>query len=359
MIFKKLSMCLIIAGVLCAGLPAAAQNGPPQKRIDPAALAEAIGKCPGLQGVDAVALAKSAQNCPGLNGTIKGLPCPDLTAGRIDPAAFALAASRCPALNPNLAGDASNCPALNGDLAAAWRNCPAFSQGGFKGPMGANVEKRIDRRMKRVARALERNKNSAETLIQAAREAGATPEQISDLQKMSQAFRKVFLSTVSPQQIVEGILQPGTPPSEEPQSIIITAPDGSSWLISPAEPEGPAASQGRAPRGMPPAIGKPMPPQGGPQGQFMPPPPPGPRGGFMPVPPPPAPQGQITPPAQGGFVPQPGPQGGFVPTPRPGQPAMIFMEEDTYMPLWPTKDEIGKDGVLKYLEKRAQRINSN
>lgn len=414
MIHKKLFMAFALAGALCLGQPAGAQNGAPPKTIDRDALAAALQNCPGLNGkLDADTLAKAAQNCPGLNGTAKGANCPDLTSGKIDPVALAAAIQNCPALNQGLPEAARNCPALNGDLAAAAKNCPAFA-GGFSGPgaQQGNIDRRIDRRMKRIVRALERNKQSAETLIQAARRAGADPKSVSELEQMSEAFRQVFMNLVSPQQIIESILsrQAQQPSQETGQGLIITGPDGSVWLVSPSEqnpqpqpPQGIIPPQGMAPQGPPPGFVPPqgMSPQGPPPG-FVPPqgvapqtPPPGfvPPQGMSPQGPPPGwvppqaipPQQGFVAPPQGmppvfgkqtppqfvpgkpsaiGKPPRPAPQAPAAPQqPQQVQPQgeLIIMEQVTpqYMPLWPTKDDLGKDGVLRYLEKRDQMANTN
>lgn len=385
MIQKKLFMAFILAGLLCAGLPANAQNGAPQKPVDPAAIAKAIQNCPGLNGkMNTAALAQAAQNCPGLNGALQG-NCPALN-GKIDPVALAAAAQNCPALNGALPPEARKCPAADITLPPEARKCPAL-QGGFAGPLApqAALDSKVDKQMNRVVRALERNKRSADTLIQAARSAGADPNAVAELQKMSEAFRQVFMQTVSPQQIVESILA-APAPAETPQGIIITAPDGSTWLVTPSDqPQQPAPRQGRPPRGQKPQKGMPPAVQPAPQqGMQVPPPPPMPQQG-MPVPPAPrqgmpaqpglqpAPQGMppafVVPPQQQGGMPMlvvPQQQGAMPPfaAPQQAQPQvegeMIIMEEGPqYMPLWPTKDDLGKDGVLKYLEKRSARANSN
>lgn len=329
MIRRKLVLPVILGSALCLSGTALAQQGGFKPGPSPDALAAAIQNCPGLNGkIDAAALAKAAQNCPGLNGTLQG-KCPGLN-GPIDPAALAKAAQ--------------NCPALNGELAAAAQNCPAFQDGGFVPlPGGKALDKKIDKKMNRITRALERNKQSAEALIQAAKDAGADPNAISDMEKMSAAFRQVFMSTVSPQQIVESILAAPRPSDQPaPQGIIITGPDGSTWLVTPnnqsAQPQGrPVPPKG--PRGPKAQMGQSGPDMGGQPMMQRPP------RGLPPQAMPP--QGFRMPPQQ-----QPAPQQG----------QMIIMEEAVspqYMPLWPTKEDLGKDGVLKYLEKRSSVMNAN
>lgn len=248
-------------------------------------------------------------------------------------------APKCPALQ-----DASKCPALQGAPAAG-------AQAGQK----SGIDKKIDKKMSRIVRALERNKRSADALIQAAKDAGADPNAIADMEKLSAGFRQVFMSTVSPQQIVESIFAAPAPP-EQPaaQGIIITGPDGSTWLVAPDQ-QNPQTWQ---------QPGKPVPPQ---RLRGQRPPLPGhgmqPQQGMM-APPPPGMQ-----PQQGMIAPQtpPMPPKGFrAPQKQPGNAApqgeLIIMEETVtpgYMPLWPTKEELGKDGVLKYLEKRNSVMNAN
>ena len=247
---------------------------------------------------------------------------------------------------------------------------------------------------KKLERALKQNMQSAEALINAARDAGATPQQIADMEKYSVGFLKTFLAAITPSEMTpprrgdrpqppaDGMRKPGDrpqPPMEGarpprqgdrrapamegpreprcpalnpqiqpapekrraprpdapiispkanqqpqpslPQGMIITAPDGTQWLVTPqqpapepqvrrpAQPSDQAAPERRRPP-MPPAA------QNAP-GQA--------NQSLLPPPPPPAPEEEI-----------------------------IIIEEDTVsdMPLWPTKDQMGKDGILKYLEKR-------
>lgn len=252
-------------------------------------------------------------------------------------------------------------------IAEALRNCPAF-QGMGKAPKGS-PEAVVDKKMNRIVKALERNKRSADTLINAAREAGASPESVADMQRMSEAFRQVFMSTVSPDQIINSLLSQRAPQQPAPQGapqpapagpegMIVTGPDGSTWIITPAQPAPqpgqmappppPAPKAGRPgippAQGKPSAIGRPMQPQVIPQA-----PPQQPAPGQQATP---APQG--LPPA--GFRMPPAPQ------PQQGDAEVIIMEETVtpeYLPLWPTKEDLGKDGVLKYLEKRSTTMRAN
>lgn len=407
---RKWIIGILCVGLLCFAAPASAQK--PGKGIDPQTLAAAAKNCPGLQGVDMNALAaainacpglqdmspaaivEAMQNCPGLQGTA-GVNCPALN-GNITPEQLAVMAAKCPALQ-----GAGNCPAQAGQ-----GTCPALD--GSMGPANQKLAKKAEARMQRIVRALERNKKSADTLIQAARDAGADPNAIADLEKMSQAFRNVFMSVVSPQQIIESML---SRPAPEPQQgdqgpMIFTGPDGTQYLVTPngpmplqAVPQGDikAPRDGKkAPReGRPGGFKGPM--QGAPGQPGMTPPPPAPQGqpGMIPPHPgkhggfkgpmggptqgfvPPAPQGQpgMTPPppapqGQPGMTPPPGMRGGFkgpqgAPQGRPAiqqpapQPEMIVIEEETeYLPLWPTKEDLGKGGVLEYLQKRQQALDN-
>lgn len=361
------------AGIDPAALAAAAKNCPGLKGVDTNALAAAINACPGLKDMDPAALVQAIQNCPGLNGQLPpGVAgCPALN-GNLTPEQLAQLMAKCPALNANLPPQARNCPALN----PGGQNCPALA--GNMGPGPEKLAKKAEARMQKVIRALERNKKSADTLIQAAREAGADPNAIADLEKMSQAFRNVFMSVVSPQQIIENMLSQPAPQAPGTGPMILTAPDGTQWLVTPDAPQAPAvppAGKGgfKAPRDQKP----------GRTGGFKGPGAPGSIGGgfhggtqmAQPIPPqPPVPGMQPVPP-QPGFQPAPVPtQPGInrpIP-PQPGmqapnqgaqnsmpQPEMIVIEEETqYMPLWPTKDDLGKDGVLKYLEKRQQALDA-
>lgn len=299
----------------------------------------------------------------------------------------ALAATLCVAMPaaaqkdmPRGADALKNCPAFNGQLdpaalEAAMKKCPAFQKGKDKGFDGSP-----DKQMKRVVKALERNQRSAEVLIKAARRAGAAPEVVADLQRMSDAFRQVFMSAVSPEQIMNmnvpgqpapqapaqptpqapAQAAPQAPDQAAPEAMIITGPDGSTWLITPAQPAPQAAPAPQvAPQPVPrfatpPAPGV-MPQQKGPRVE---------KPGIPPVQGRPSAIGRpaqpVTPPAV-----QPAPQGmppaGFR-NPQP-EGELIIMEEETItpepMPLWPTKDQMGKDGVLKYLDKRAANMRGN
>lgn len=192
----------------------------------------------------------------------------------------------------------------------------------------------------------------------------------------------------------------GDKPAADKNGVIFTAPDGTQWLLTPMnKDQRPAKKPGAEKR---PSAAK--------QGQPMTPPPgcPAFKGsdGRPPMAPPPGcpafqgfpgqrmgpgtpnfvtPDGRVAPPAPGQFQPQkpavrpvppqaqpmpprmaPAPQGQppvppqVQPAPQPApqaQPEIIIMEETvTDMPLWPTKEQVSKDGVLQYLEKRnAQR----
>lgn len=204
--------------------------------------------------------------------------------------------------------------------------CPAMD-----GRMG-QVSAKVDAKMKAIVSALQENKKSADTLIAAAREAGAQPQVIADMEKMSAAFRQFFMSSVQPQQIVESILSAPVKP-EGSAGLIITAPDGSAWLVSP-QMVPPAPQQ-------PPRMGHDSRHDGA-----------GMRGVQMP------PADVLQNPALRKSPPAPAAQGhGVIPGASSGQPGqeLIIMEETVEdMPYWPTKQQLGKDGVLKYLEKRAQ-----
>lgn len=370
MIGKKLFMPVILGAAVCLAVPVAAQDGLPKRGIDPNAVAEALRNCPGLKGqLTPQALIDAARNCPALSGSAQG-NCPALN-GKIDPAALAQAAANCPALN------GANCPGLQGGFKPAKggfianpENAPAPRKS------QAALDKKIDKRMNRIVKALERNKRSADVLIQAARDAGADPNAISDMEKMSAAFRQVFMTTVSPQQIVESIIAAPAPAEPAGQGMIITGPDGTTWFVTPngqnmqQPPQPPKQMQGgpaqQGPRGQRPPRqmqGGPaqqapdmqmpqraLPPQARPQGM----PPQGRPGSDMLAPP-------------RGLPPQMPPQGFRRQPPAPAQQnapqgELIIMEETItpeYLPLWPTKEDIGKDGVLKYLEKRSSVMNRN
>lgn len=191
--------------------------------------------------------------------------------------------------------------------------------------------------------------------------------------------------------------------------MILTGPDGSQWLVTPFTPEKRAPKPPRDVRPAPQRGMTPPPPPGA-RGPVMTPPPgcpafqgPGARAPMTPPPgapafkgqtPPPlpnfvAPNGRMTPAPQNTApapqfnqpqgaapapliivpqapqvapqVPQVAPQAPQAAPQAPvapqRQPEVIIMEETvTDMPLWPTKEQVAKDGVLQYLEKRnAQR----
>lgn len=241
--------------------------------------------------------------------------------------------------------------------------------------------------MNEVVRALQQNRQSSDTLLQAAKAAGASPEALEMMEKMAAGFRETFMGAVSPKQLIEAILSNNQDVSH---GLIITAPDGSRWTLTPMnkpakqgkpKPHKPGKpGMDRQAQPMPPAGM--MPPQGEPQPGMTPPPPPGcPQSGMTPPPPPPGgPQPGMTPPPpppsgpRPGMIPQapgsmpPGmtpppnaPRPGMVPPPpgyqAPGAqqgPAEVIIMEETVsdMPYWPTKDHLGKGGVLDYLERR-------
>lgn len=234
--------------------------------------------------------------------------------------------ANCPAFAPP-GLDPGKCPALDGRLMPPPPppGCPAY-KGPLPPPSGPifkkpapRKESRVEAEMRRVAKALKQNKRSADALIAAARAAGAAPEVVADLARMSAAFRKVFMETVPPQQIVESMIAEPQRPNAG-SSLIITAPDGSQWLVTPkhdiAQP--PAGRQPVAPKG--------------------------------PVPP----AERLNNPA---FGLQPdSAQGPVAPKSRPAPPLkseMIIMEQPNpgELPYWPTKQQLGKEGLLKYLEK--------
>ena len=219
------------------------------------------------------------------------------------------------------------------------------------------------KQFKQIEKALRQNMRSSETLIRAAREAGASPKELGAMEKLSVDFLKAFLAAITPGGVpprqapreaqppkaapakpAPGLQFRGAPagkpgkcpalgdmkpmpapapkfmgkngPAPEPQGIIITAPDGSQWLVTP---------QANEPR---PRPEKPRMPQS--------------PSLYQPNAPVPAPA-----PAQS------------APAPAPAQDdpddEIVIIEEETVsdMPLWPTKDQMSKDGILKYLEKRG------
>lgn len=212
-------------------------------------------------------------------------------------------------------------------LAEATRNCP-----GLNGQLGpeTQIAATADARMRKIAKALEGNKRTSDSLIRAAAEAGVEPHVLDDMKQLSQAFREMFMAAVPPQQLLESLLS-GSGNGENQGGIIITAPDGSQWLITP---------QGRSdaptpPKGRPPKMGKghrPAPEVGSA---------PNPHSGLLP----PAkalqdPSLKVTPPAPAQSETQ---QMDAAPGER-----IIYNET---LPYWPTKQHLGKEGILKYLEK--------
>lgn len=223
--------------------------------------------------------------------------------------------------------------------------------------------------MNEVVRALQQNRQSSDTLLQAAKAAGASPEALEMMEKMAVGFRETFMGAVSPQQLIEAILSNNQDVSH---GLIITAPDGSRWTLTPMnkpakqgkpKPHKPGKpGMDRQAQPMPPAGM--MPPQGEPQPGMTPPPPPpggapqgiapsGPRPGMIPQAPGSMPPGMTPPPN----APRPGmvspPPGYQAPGAQQGPAEVIIMEETVSdMPYWPTKDHLGKGGVLDYLERR-------
>lgn len=339
MVSRKIFTALVLAGALCVAMPAAAaQPDQAGKPIDPRIAAEALKKCPAFQG------------------------------GNVDPAVLA-AMKNCPAFQDPQAPNPQKCPAFSSRNSPNPQNCPAFQ--GMGQPPKGSPQAVIDKKMNRIVKALERNKRSADTLINAARNAGASPESVADMQRMSEAFRQVFMSTVSPEQIINSLLEqrfnagqpqaapaPATPAPVAPEGMIITGPDGSTWLITPAPGQqgapqaAPQPAPQAAPRaGIPPAQGKPSAIGRQPQVNQPAPKPAQPTPPAIVQPQAPAPQGAPAP----GFRMPPAPQ-------QQPQAEVIIMEETItpeYLPLWPTKDDLGKDGVLKYLEKRSTTMQAN
>ncbi len=244
-----------------------------------------------------------------------------------------------PVLLAGLVMSGMPCQAADAQPGQPGQNCPGLN--GQARP----AQTRADARLQSVVQALKNNKQSAETLIDAAREAGASPETVAEMQKMSAAFRQFFMTVVQPEQIVEGILS-DKGRADGNAGLLITAPDGSMWLVTP---------QMQPP--MPPRIGHrpPLPPMPG--QQFQPCSPPASQGAPM--------QGQqyksLLPETPGIQLPPASALQGEGMKKAPGQQApqqaqdMVIMEgRESSMPYWPTKQHLGKDGVLKYLEKRAQ-----
>lgn len=227
-----------------------------------------------------------------------------------------------------LAGLVLGAPQAQAAPPAPPAKCPGLEALKNGDPLAAKV----DAKMEEVVKALQDNKKSADALIAAAKDAGATPEALAGMEKMSQAFRQYFMSAVPPQQLVESILTaPATPGG--PAGLVITAPDGSAWLVSP-QMTPPAPPQ-------PPRIGP------GPRGSMRGPDMSGMPGIQMPNP------GILKDPglkAQKPFGQNAQPSGNIN-----NAPTTIIMEESVEdMPYWPTKQHLGKDGVLNYLEKRSQ-----
>lgn len=371
----------LFALLLIAGLSLGAAQG--YAAIQPYAETGAASNCPGLNGqFDKQAFVEALKNCPGLNGSLDrqafaevmaeaAQKCPYLN-GKMDPngfaQAFVKAAEKCPGLKGKvtpevLAMAVRYCPWVRGKidaaaLAAAAQKCPGLQRMGVVAdkpgqPNAAPVVAEVDARMRAIVKALENNKRSADSLIAAAKEAGANPELVAEMDKMSQAFRQFFMNTVSPQQIIESILAAPKEPDGH-AGLIITAPDGTTWLVSPQMTQpmpprkgGPRPPRPEAPR--PPVMGAPD--MSGMPGIQLPPP--GvlqsPDFRMQPQAQPEQPQASTEP--KQPTPPVPGVQQGM---PAQVAPKMIIMEESD-MPLWPTREQLGKDGVLRYLEKRVEK----
>lgn len=177
---------------------------------------------------------------------------------------------------------------------------------------------------KRLERAIQQNLRSADTLIRAAQAAGATDKEMDRLGRMTAGFMEAFLNIMekSPNPVPMRPAPPAKPrpvpppaPQQNwaapapgsPQGLIITAPDGSQWLVTPqAQPP----MKPQRPRFQPPA-----------QSEMAPT----------------APQSPAMPPRV---------------APRQAPEGFIIMEEDnmTSLPKWPTKDEYASLGMMKYAE---------
>lgn len=270
--------------------------------------------------------------------------------GKCTPEQLTGAARNCPALNGSLPRDAA--PGLGAytpeQLAKAAENCPGIN-GRSNGHMDAQSQfaAQADARMRRIAKALEGNKRTSDILLGAAAEAGVEPHVLDDMKHLSQAFREMFMAAVPPQQILESLLS--TPQAAGQGGIIITAPDGSQWLVTPqTQPNEPLPPMGRQPRmDKAPAPGAAPAPQARQRGLL-----------------PPAevlqdPALRAAPQTSGAKQP-PAPA---INTPRPNRPqaqpkgqqmeaapgAEIIYNET--LPYWPTREHLGKEGLLKYLEK--------
>lgn len=189
----------------------------------------------------------------------------------------------------------------------------AIAQGNAPDP---NTKKQL----KQLEKAVKQNMKSSEYMIRAAQAAGASQQDVAKLKRLSVNFMKTFLAALTPSTIKEGQTEPQARPQQPkqqprqplnivpsqpapqpqanapqgniPQGIIITGPDGTQWLVTPQ-----AQQQLTAPRA----------------------------------------QNQVAPQA-------------------PDEEEVVIIEEDIApeMPLWPSKEQLGGDGVLKYLEKRSQ-----
>lgn len=368
---KQIIAPLIIAGMAFGVTPGYAA-------IPPDSGAETARNCLGLNGqFDKQAFAEALKSCPDFDASINrqafvqamteaAQKCPVLN-GQMDPTGFAqafvTAAEKCPDLKGKvtpevLAIAARYCPWVRGKidavaLAAAAQKCPGLQRMAVQAkdaqPGADPATAKVDAKMRAIVKALENNKKSADTLIDAAREANARPEVISEMEKISAAFRQCFMNAVSPQQIIESILNAHKTPDGY-AGLIITAPDGTTWLISPqmapSMPPVPPHRVGPRPAPHQPHQPAPRPDMGGLPGIQLPPP-----GVFqnpaLRIPPAPQqPRSQIQPAPQQA---KPGAPAQMQPSPK-----MIIMEESD-MPYWPTREQLGKEGVLKYLEKRAQK----
>lgn len=229
--------------------------------------------------------------------------------------------------------------------------------GGNEPPQQQGAKKQF----KKIEKALKQNMQSTEALIQAAKNAGATPKELADLEKFSVGFLKTFLTAVTPQNMGPGQSadkEPGKKP--QPNSIFpgmkppkdglaLGGPNGAPDMLPPPPPPGSAMTP-------PPGCPAFMPPQGGPA---MAP-------GIMPGPKGDKPARKAMRPGEGPAAPQgiiiTAPDGSqWLVTPQtPVQPEaqaqpneeIIIIEKDAPLPKWPTKEHLGTDGILKYLERR-------
>lgn len=181
--------------------------------------------------------------------------------------------------------------------------------------------------LKQIENALRQNMQSAEYLLKTARSVGASEKDLEEMEKMSIGFLKMFLTSITPAVSKPDQTQVAPQPKapEQPKPV----------PVKPAPPKAPAPKP--APQAAPQA---PLPPQGviitAPDGSKW----------LV------TPQAQPKPKAPRDIKKAPKPQGN-------GPAEVIILEEETVedMPLWPTKEQLDGMGVLKYLEKRSQIQN--